>query len=190
MTRSSIETDSENIISLLLTNINQPIELEWKLFATDENKFSNFTAASYESKLLAETNTDEMKDVDSMFPQPAAFTLNKTRLEKQQVQTFKSNEDFWGKSLHNLSSFTIKEIEQHRLNSGKTPESAIIKTLNKGRKFKYELYISAETLYTKWDNEYFSVKCECKASIKKEKRRITEKLKLSRQQKNIKNLSK
>ena len=178
MANSSVETDSENIISLLLIDINQPIELEWKLFATDENKVSNFTPDSLESKFLAETNTDEMKDVDSMFPQPAAVTLNKTRLEKQQVPTFKSNEDSWGKSLDNLPPFTIKEIEQHRLNSGKTPESAIIKTLDKGRKFKYELYISANTLYTKWNNQYFFVKCECKASIKKEKRRVTVKLKL------------
>ena len=59
--------------------------LNWNLFATDENKVSNFTPDSLESKFLAETNTDEMKDVDNMFPQPAAVTLNKTRLEKQQV---------------------------------------------------------------------------------------------------------
>ena len=113
-----------------------------------------------------------------MFPQPAAVTLNKTRLEKQQVPTFKSNEDSWGKSLDNLPPFTIKEIEQHRLNSGKTPESAIIKTLGKGRKFKCERYISANTLYTKWDNEYFYVNCKSKASMKKEKKRVTLKLKL------------
>ena len=123
MANSSVETDSETILSLLLLDINQPIELESKLFATDENKVSNFTSDSLESK----TNTDEMKDVDSMFPQPAAVTLNKTRLEKQQVPTFKSNEGSWGKSLDNLSPFTINEIEQHRLNSGKTPENAIIK---------------------------------------------------------------
>ena len=148
MANSSVETDSENIISLLLIDINQPIELEWKLFATDENKVSNFTPDSLESKFLAETNTDEMKDVDSMFPQPAAVTLNKTRFEKQQVPTFKSNEDSWEKSLDNLSPFTIKVTEQHRLNCGKTPESAIIKTLDKGRKIKCERYISADTLYT------------------------------------------
>ena len=52
-----------------------------------------------------------MRDVDSMFPQPAAVTLNKTRLEKQQVPTFKLNEDSWGKSLDNLPPFSIKEIE-------------------------------------------------------------------------------
>ena len=50
MTDSSVETDSEIRISLLLIDINQPIELEWKLFATDENKVSNFTPDRLESK--------------------------------------------------------------------------------------------------------------------------------------------
>ena len=57
MADNSVETDSENIISLLLIDINQPIELEWKLFGTDANKVSNFTPDSFESKFLAETNT-------------------------------------------------------------------------------------------------------------------------------------
>ena len=35
-------------------------------------------------------------------------------------------------------------------------------------------YLSADTLYTKW--EYFYVKCECKASIKKDNRIVTVKL--------------
>ena len=176
MANNSVETDSENIISLLLVDINRPIELEWKLFVTDGNKVSSFTPDSLESKFLAETNTDKMKGVDCMLPQPAAITLNKTRFEKQQVPAFISNKDSCWKSLDNLPPFTIKEIKQHRLNSGKTPESAIIKTLDKGRKFKCERYISADTLYTKWDNEYFYVKCDCKASMKKEKRRVTVKL--------------
>ena len=57
MADNSVETDSENIISLLLIDINQPIELEWKLFGTDANKVSNFTPDSLECKFLAETNT-------------------------------------------------------------------------------------------------------------------------------------
>ena len=149
MVNNSVETDSENIISLLLVDINRPIELEWKLFVTDENKVSSFTPDSLESKFLAETNTDEMKDVDSMFPQPAAVTLNKTRFEKQQVPTFKSNEDSWGNSLDNFLPFTIKETEENRLNNGKTPESATIKALDKGRKFKCKRYTSADTLYNR-----------------------------------------
>ena len=50
------------------------------------------------------------------------------------------------------------------------------KTLDKGRKFKCERYRSAYTLYTKWGNEHFYVKCECKASMKKENKRVTVKL--------------
>ena len=41
MANNSVEIDSENIIiSLLLVNINRPIELEWGLFVTNENKAS------------------------------------------------------------------------------------------------------------------------------------------------------
>ena len=147
MENNSVETDSENIISLLLVDINRPFELEQRLFVTDENKISNFAPDSLESKFLTETSTDEMKDLDSMFPQSAAVILNKARFEKQQVPTFKSNEDSWGNSLDNLPPFTIKETEEHRLNSGKTPESAIMKALDKGRKFKCKRYTSADTLY-------------------------------------------
>ena len=49
MANNSVETDSENIISLLLIEMNQPIELGWKLSATDENKVSNFTPESLKS---------------------------------------------------------------------------------------------------------------------------------------------
>ena len=49
MANNSVETDRENIISLLLIEMNQPIELEWKLSATDENKVSNFISESLKS---------------------------------------------------------------------------------------------------------------------------------------------
>ena len=42
-------------------------------------RVSNFTSDSLLSKFLTETNTDEMKDVDSMFPQPPAGTMSKTQ---------------------------------------------------------------------------------------------------------------
>ena len=41
-------------------------------------------------------------------------------------------ETSWEKPLEMLPQSTIKEIEQHRQLSGKTPESAIIKTLDRG----------------------------------------------------------
>ena len=55
----------------------------------------------------------------------------------------------WGKSLEMLPQFTIKEIERRRQFSGKTPESAIIKTLERGRKFKNERYITSDSILKK-----------------------------------------
>ena len=53
-----------------------------------------------------------------------------------------------------------------RRNCGKTPESAIIKTLKTGQKFKAERYISADTIYSIYDHEYFCFKAVCFASMK------------------------
>jgi len=58
--------------------------------------------------------------------------------------------------------FTIKKIEKHRQNSGKTADTAIIKTLD----------ISSESIYSLGDADYFCVKGTCKASMKKEKRNV------------------
>ena len=68
--------------------------------------------------------------------------------------------------------FTIREIEIHRQNSGKMPGVSIIKTLERGRKFKEERYISADSIYTYLSDELFFVKAKCKASMKKEFRNI------------------
>ena len=78
-------------------------------------------------------------------------------------------ETSWGKSLEMLLQFTIKEIEEHRYLSGKTSESAIIKTLNRGQKFKNRRYITSDSIFTKCDKRVFYVKGLCKASMKKEK---------------------
>ena len=78
----------------------------------------------------------------------------------------------WGKLLKDLPRFTIREIELHRLKCGKTPESAIIKTLDRGRKFKEERYISADSIFTYVDKDHFYVKCKCKASMKKDMRTV------------------
>ena len=85
-------------------------------------------------------------------------------------------ETFWGESLEMLPQFTIKEIEQHSQLSGKTPESAIIKILDRGRKFKNERYITSDSIFTKCDKSVFYVKGLCKASMKKEKRSVAVKL--------------
>ena len=66
-------------------------------------------------------------------------------------------ETSWGKSLEMLPQFTIKEIERHRQLSGKTSESAIIKTLDRAKGI-------------------FHVNGFCKASMKKEKRSVAVKV--------------
>ena len=67
-----------------------------------------------------------------------------------------------------LPHVTIKEIKQHRLLSSKTPESAIIKTLGRRRKFKYKRYITSDSIFTKCDN----VEGLYKVSMKMEKRSV------------------
>ena len=44
----------------------------------------------------------------------------------------------WGKDLRHMRAFTIKEIEKHRVNSGKNPGISIIKTLDRGKQAKQE----------------------------------------------------
>ena len=85
-------------------------------------------------------------------------------------------ETSWGKSLEMLPLFTIKEIEQHRQLSGKTPESAIIKTLDRGQKFKNECCITSDSIFTICDKSVFYVKGLYKASLKKEKHSVAVKL--------------
>ena len=85
--------------------------------------------------------------------------------------TTRTNEkDSWSKSLKNLPVFTIKEINQHRLSSGKRKGSAISKTLERGRKFKEERYISS--VVTKFTDKSFMVKAKCQASMKRLKRDV------------------
>lgn len=78
----------------------------------------------------------------------------------------------WGKSLFEMPLFGVKDIEKHRINSGKTPGTAIIKTLERGKKFKEERYVSADSIFTCCDIENFNVKALCKASMKKDKRSV------------------
>ena len=85
-------------------------------------------------------------------------------------------ETSWRKSLEMLPQFTIKEIKQHRQLSGKTPKSAIIKTLDRGRRFKNQHYITSDSIFTKCDKGVFYVKGLCKASMKKEKCSVAVKL--------------
>ena len=78
----------------------------------------------------------------------------------------------WGKSLENMPVFTIREIENHRQLSGKIKSLPIAKTLQKGRKFKYEGFVSSDTIFTAYFDKNFWVKCKCKASMKNEFRNV------------------
>ena len=68
--------------------------------------------------------------------------------------------------------FTIKEIEMHRQESGKDHGGPILKTLDRGRKFKDERYISADSVFTAVKENSFFIKGTCKASMKKDLRCI------------------
>ena len=64
----------------------------------------------------------------------------------------------WGKSLKNMPLFTIKEIELHKKSSGKITDLAIVKTLDRGKKFKEERYISDDSITTSRKGEKFYIK--------------------------------
>ena len=83
----------------------------------------------------------------------------------------KQTEIEWNKSLTDMPAFTIKEIELHRQNSGRS-QTSVIKTLDRGRKFKNERYLSADSVYTGLKGLDFVVKAKCKAIMKKEKREV------------------
>ena len=83
----------------------------------------------------------------------------------------KQTEIEWNKSLTDMPAFTIKEIELHRQNSGKS-QTSVIKTLDRGRNLKNERYLSADSVYTGLMGLDFVVKPRCKASMKKEKREV------------------
>ena len=62
----------------------------------------------------------------------------------------------WGKSLENMPVFTIREIENHRQLSGKIKGLPIAKTLQKGRKFKDEGFVSSsDTIFTAYFDKNF-----------------------------------
>ena len=63
--------------------------------------------------------------------------------------------------------FTIREIENHRIKSEKS-SSAIMKTTNRGKRFKEERYLSVDDVFAANTERIFYVKGKCKASMKRE----------------------
>ena len=58
--------------------------------------------------------------------------------------------------------FTLKEIEKHREKCGKG--QAILKTSDRGRKFKNERYLSADDIFTKACPKHFMVRANNRQS--------------------------
>ena len=53
------------------------------------------------------------------------------------------NEKEWGKCLREMPVFTVREIENRRVKSGES-SSAIMKTTDRGKRFKEERHLSAD----------------------------------------------
>ena len=112
-----------------------------------------------------------VSNVDGTFPN-GVRSREETEIPYK-VKTVQEIEQIpWGKSLSVLPPITIKEIEYHRLCSGKSPDTAIIKTLDRGRRFKDERYLTSDSIFTRWDDEIFVVKARCMASMKKGSRDV------------------
>ena len=57
------------------------------------------------------------------------------------------SEEEWGKCFKEMPVFTIREIEDRRIKSRKS-SSAIMKTTDRGKRFKEERYLSADDIFT------------------------------------------
>ena len=135
--------------------------------------------AAGSSKDIVDGEIEELLllDVDRCIPIVKENVSECSSVDKSKNQSsvpFCSALTRWGKSLEGLPMFTIKDIEKHRIESGKTPDTAIIKTLDRGRKFKEEKYISADSIFSRCDDDSgcFNLKAVCKASMKKDKRDV------------------
>ena len=83
-----------------------------------------------------------------------------------------SEEIEWSKTLVGMPTFAIKEIEKNRELSVKIRGLLITKTLDGGRKFEEERFLTADSIYTTRTKNLFKVKGLCKASTKKDLRKV------------------
>ena len=54
----------------------------------------------------------------------------------EDIDLLVESDKIWGKDLTYMPPLTIKEIEIHQQNNGKVPGLSVIKTLDRGKKFK------------------------------------------------------
>jgi len=108
-------------------------------------------------------DTDQVVDVIDF--------LTKNITQKLPIIVENRIQNKWGKSLIGFPHFTIKEIENYRIRTGKG--NAIIKTRDRGRKFMDERYLSSDEIFTLISKSTIQVKGVCKASMKQERRTTT-----------------
>ena len=111
---SSRLTEKEYIFTELVNNVNKDIPIE---IVYNEEDVDMFISDCRRSVPVNTVNT--CKNQPTTTPQVST---------KQTQSDAQKTEEKWGKSLASLPAFGMKEIEAHRKNSGKTPESSIIKT--------------------------------------------------------------
>ena len=73
------------------------------------------------------------------------------------------------KSLEGMPVFTVREIEDHKKESGENG-ATIEKTSERGIQFKNERYLNADTIQTMQAKDLFKFKGVCHANMKKQKR--------------------
>ena len=72
-----------------------------------------------------------------------------------------------GRVFKKMAVFTIREIKNHRIKSGKS-SSVIMKTKDRGKRSKEERYLSTDDVFAPNTERIFYVKRKCKASMKRE----------------------
>ena len=83
-----------------------------------------------------------------------------------------SSDECWTRCLKHLPVLIFKYINLHRLSSGNDKSTVIFKTLETGRKFKNEGYLSSDSIFTKRTNNTSTIKSKCSTSMKKIKRDV------------------
>ena len=83
-----------------------------------------------------------------------------------------SSDECWTRCLKHLPVLIFRYINLHRLSSGNDKSTVIFKTLETGRKFKNEGYLSLDSIFTKRTKNTFTIEAKCSASLKKIKRDV------------------
>ena len=77
-----------------------------------------------------------------------------------------SSDECWTGCLKHLPVLIFRYINLHRLSSGNDKSTVIFKTLETGRKFKNEGYLSLDSIFTKRTKNTFTIEAKCSASLK------------------------